>query len=112
MQLRVKEFRFEISRLSKKRTQTLTKEEVLEVRLGYLPFNGVRDDFPYETIIYIQEIKEDMVTLVMFNESKVIRKEITLHINEETTYQHKGPRGLPFGYYYQIKLEENLNENK
>ena len=112
MLLRVKEYRFEINRLSKTRTQTLTKEEVLEVKLGYLPFKGIRDNFPYESLIYIKNIREDEITLIMLNVNEVIRKEITIHLNEEKSFRHVGPRGLPFGYYYLLKLEENLNEDK
>lgn len=112
MRLRVKEYRFEINRVSNTRTHSLTKEDVLVIELGYLPFQGIRDNFPYEKLIYVREVKEDEITLVMFNESQTIRKEIALHLNEETTFHHKGPRGLPFGYYYVLKLEEELDENK
>ena len=112
MLLRVKEYRFEVNRLSNTRTQTLTKEEVLEVKLGYLPFQGLKDNFPYGTLIYIKEIKEDEITLIIFKENEVIKKEMTVRLNEEETFRQKGPRGLPFGYYYKLKLEENLDENK
>ena len=112
MQLRVKEYRFEINRLSKTRKEKITKEEVLKLEPGYISFNGVRENFPYDKLFFVQTIDDNQAIIVAFNENINIKKEIVVHINEESSYRPKSPRGLPFGYYYVLKMEEELHENK
>ena len=108
MLLRIKEYRTDISKLHNTRKKTLVSEEVISICEGYLGYTGARENYPYENLIFVKEIKDNEATIIMLNENERLREELTLKLNEEVVFTHKGPRGLPFSYSYYMTLEESV----
>ena len=110
MVLRVKEIKFRYSKINGLRSEEVIAEQVLFLHLGYLMFNGGRENYPYADLIYVKEIKEDEISLIMLNKNERLREMVRLRLNEEEIFYHKGPRGLSFGYNYSLTLEEDEDE--
>ena len=110
MVLRVKEIKYRFSKIDGTRSEEVVAEQVLPIHIGYLEFVGKRENYPYSDLIYVHEIKEDEVSLIMLNKNERLREMIRLVLNEEEIFHHKGPRGLPYGYNYSLTLEESNDE--
>ena len=106
MRLRIREFKYEVCLNKKSRTSYMTKEEYFPIQLGYIEFKGIREKFPYDKFISINEIRENEVIVSVYNESEVLKETFTLTYGEEKICFHKGPKGLPYGYNYHLLLEE------
>lgn len=110
MILRIKEIRFRLSKIDGTRTEEVLVEQLLPLHLGFLEFIGKRENYPYSELIYVKDIREDEITLIMLKENERLRETFHLELNEETIFYHKGPRGLPYGYNYSLSLEEKDGE--
>ena len=110
MHLKVIEIKYRYSKIDGKRSEEVTKEETLPLHEGYLDFNGVRENYPYNELIYVKEIKENEIVLIMLNKNERLRELIRLKLNTEEVFYHKGPRGIPYGYLYHLILEDDNYE--
>ena len=110
MVLRVKEVRYRYSKIDRTRSEEVMIEQLLPIHEGYLDFVGTRDKYPYSDLIFVKDIKEDEITLIMLNKNERLRELIHLKLNNEEIFYHKGPRGIPYGYNYHLTLEDDIYE--